>query len=283
DPAKLKAAIAAANRVYIFIHGIIGDTESMVKCVRSKVGTGHLKDHTDLVLCFDYENLNTKIEDNAAFLKQRLNDAGLAPGHNKNITLIAHSMGGLVSRWFVEQLGGNELVSRLVMLGTPNNGTPWADVRDMAQTLLTYAMNGAAFLKPWMFVLNIAGKVVGGTQLTLKQMDKDTGIYAMLNLDKDPMIPYAVVAGNTRDIIPDYDKTSSLISRVFTRVKKRGLYDALDLTLFKEANDVAVTNKSITIFGNTDNWVARPDIIFVPSDHMNYFNNKQALEKIANL
>ena len=40
------------------------------------------------------------------------------------ITLIAHSMGCLVSRWYVEQLGGKGKVGRLLLIGGPHAGTP---------------------------------------------------------------------------------------------------------------------------------------------------------------
>lgn len=40
------------------------------------------------------------------------------------ITLIAHSMGCLVSRWYVERLGGQRKVGRLLLMGGPHAGTP---------------------------------------------------------------------------------------------------------------------------------------------------------------
>jgi hypothetical protein len=50
-------------------------------------------------------------------------------------------MGGLVSRSFIEQGNGNEVVSHLIMVGTPNNGSPWATVHDLATTLLSFGLN----------------------------------------------------------------------------------------------------------------------------------------------
>lgn len=44
--------------------------------------------------------------------------------HNgKKVDIIAHSMGGLVSRWYIEKLNGKESVSKLITLGTPHYGT----------------------------------------------------------------------------------------------------------------------------------------------------------------
>jgi pSer/pThr/pTyr-binding forkhead associated (FHA) protein/pimeloyl-ACP methyl ester carboxylesterase len=42
------------------------------------------------------------------------------------VTIIAHSMGSLVSRYYVERLGGKSKVERLLMMGAPHNGGPKA-------------------------------------------------------------------------------------------------------------------------------------------------------------
>ena len=40
--------------------------------------------------------------------------------------LVAYSMGGLVSRYYIQKLGGDKRVRRFVTLSTPNHGTVWA-------------------------------------------------------------------------------------------------------------------------------------------------------------
>lgn len=42
------------------------------------------------------------------------------------VWIIAHSNGGVVARWYIEQLGGKDLVRRLFLLGSPWDGTPKA-------------------------------------------------------------------------------------------------------------------------------------------------------------
>lgn len=42
------------------------------------------------------------------------------------ITIIAHSMGSLVARYYVERLGGSKRVGRVIYLGAPHAGTPYA-------------------------------------------------------------------------------------------------------------------------------------------------------------
>jgi len=40
------------------------------------------------------------------------------------VDIVAHSMGGLVSRWYIEMGGGDKNVRKLIMLETPNSGIP---------------------------------------------------------------------------------------------------------------------------------------------------------------
>ena len=39
------------------------------------------------------------------------------------LTLVGHSLGGLLARWYVEELGGAERVRRVVTISTPHHGT----------------------------------------------------------------------------------------------------------------------------------------------------------------
>ncbi len=40
------------------------------------------------------------------------------------VDIVGHSEGGLMARWFVKHLGGDEIVRHVVTLGTPNRGLP---------------------------------------------------------------------------------------------------------------------------------------------------------------
>ncbi len=44
------------------------------------------------------------------------------------VDIIAHSMGGLDARWYIEELGGAENVNKLITLGTPHKGTEMANL-----------------------------------------------------------------------------------------------------------------------------------------------------------
>ena len=59
-----------------------------------------------------------------------------------HVDLVAHSMGGLISRYYISQImppntpDMRPKVSRLIMLGTPNMGSPCADVMNVAFEML---------------------------------------------------------------------------------------------------------------------------------------------------
>ena len=42
---------------------------------------------------------------------------------SKTVTIIAHSMGGIVARYYIQRLEGNKRVRRLITLGTPHKGS----------------------------------------------------------------------------------------------------------------------------------------------------------------
>ncbi|MBS1797057.1 MAG: hypothetical protein JSS81_24735 [Acidobacteria bacterium] len=59
-----------------------------------------------------------------------------------HVDIVAHSMGGLISRWYIDQLMPRDAgdfrppVAHLVMLGTPNMGSPCADVMNFTFEIL---------------------------------------------------------------------------------------------------------------------------------------------------
>jgi triacylglycerol lipase len=55
-------------------------------------------------------------------------DSLLAATGAKKVDIIAHSMGGLLARYFSKNLAGSEKIDGFVFLGTPNHGTTLADL-----------------------------------------------------------------------------------------------------------------------------------------------------------
>jgi hypothetical protein len=285
DPIQVRQRVAGAQRILLFIHGIIGDTASMVPSVQlAKLADGRpLAALYDLILTFDYENLNTTIEDNGRLLGERLAAAGLGPGHGKLLDSAAHSMGGLVSRWFIERAGGDQVVRRLVMLGTPNGGSPWPSVVDWALMALGFGLNHLTTI-PWpASVLGSLAGVLEKPTVSLQEMLPTAPVLVELNQSADPKIPYVMLAGNT-SLIPAATVSEgaggSLLSRLLARLTSpEFLHDAADPFFLDRANDIAVlvTSMENVAAGRTPVL----DVRLVACDHLSYFTVQAGLKGLA--
>jgi pSer/pThr/pTyr-binding forkhead associated (FHA) protein len=80
---------------------------------------GYEVDHDLLEFGYDFRQDNRRSATELGAAIERWNPA--AP-----ITIVAHSMGCLVARYYVERLGGKRRVERVVLLGGPHAGNPWA-------------------------------------------------------------------------------------------------------------------------------------------------------------
>jgi len=291
DPTEyaVKERVTKANRIVLFIHGIIGDTESMVPSVqRAKVQVNGQErplcdpDVYDLVLAFDYENLNTSIVDNARSLKQRLEAVGLGKGHGKTLHIVAHSMGGLVSRWFIEREGGKDIVNHLIMLGTPNNGSPWPNVVDFALPLLAIGLNGLA-VAAWPVsaigaLISLAGSAVSGADrnmtTALKEMQEESTLVSTLFASEPPGIPYTIIAGNTSIIQPKGVEAQRKIQALLNRLGKF----AIESPFMGLPNDIAVKVESIT---HLPARTPETKITEVACDHLTYFSDPAGVVALA--
>ncbi len=66
------------------------------------------------------------VQDLAAMIDQKIERLYKKYDFRGRISIIAHSKGGLIGRYYVKRLGGDQRVKTLITLGTPHNGSPWA-------------------------------------------------------------------------------------------------------------------------------------------------------------
>ncbi|QDV37457.1 caspase family protein [Tautonia plasticadhaerens] len=273
DVASVAQLVAGAKTILLYVHGIIGDTREMA----SSALRGGFADRYDLVLTFDYENLNTTIAENARLLGERLKAVGLGAGHGKQLDVVAHSMGGLVSRWFIEREGGNKVARRLVMLGTPNAGSPWPRVVDWATAALALGLNGLTGT-PWAASV-LGGLVAAGSdpRVTLREMLPGSETLTAMGQDGDPGIPYTILAGNT-SIIPAAREDGGPVSRLMARIfGTQALYRVANPFFLGSPNDVAVAIASMTQLGP-----GRAPLVPVETecDHLTYFRSPAGLASL---
>jgi pimeloyl-ACP methyl ester carboxylesterase len=263
DRDAVAAAVSRASSVLLYVHGIVGDTRGQV---RHGAASG-LDDLYDVVLAFDYENLHTRIEENADALEDALTAVGLGPGSGKVVDVVAHSMGGLVTRWFVERGRGKEMVSRVVLAGTPSGGSPWSQIQDWATAALGIGLNGLGLSLAWpaAVVTGLAG-LVERVDNSLDQMHVGSPFVSDLKRLADPRIPYTVLIGD-RSVAPD-TATRSLLGRLRLRAT-----DAVSaLAFLGEPNDIAVTVTSAT--GLPSGRSPESAVVRLGCDHMTYFSTE---------
>lgn len=271
---KLTDKVAAAEQpIALFIHGIIGDTTTAPAILRrAKLTDGsELYDKYDLLLTYDYENLKTPLMDTARDFQKQLAEIGLGPNHGKTLHVYSHSMGGLVSRCFIEMLNGKEVVTHLLQFGTPNGGSPYGNVAQWVTPLLSRALASGAAYQPYLAPLLGLRWFINNALETLKEMKTGSDFLKMLREEGSRgTVPYYIVNGDIR-LIPDVTTEElNFYQRILAKLDWR---DALDTVFFMAPTDIAVSVKSQQdIPGLHD----LPDAI--GSDHLSYFTNESSIK-----
>jgi pimeloyl-ACP methyl ester carboxylesterase len=266
------------KNIAVFVHGIIGDTETMPQSlVLGKDAMGNpLLNKYDAVLTLDYENLNTPIEANSQFFKERLEHIGLKSGHDKNVHIYAHSMGGLVSRYMIENLRGDEIANHLIMLGTPNGGSPMSALKDWIQMAISMALSKIALFAwataPMVFLFNKTMKEIG---VSLKQLNGNEPFLQNLAKTAQPQTPYTIIAGNTAltALLSENSEENKALKRLLGKLQSK----VLDEFLFGSPNDIAVGLESI----KNVKWVKEEEVIYSACDHMSYFSTPEGTKAMA--
>lgn len=269
DPVTVRARVAQAQRITLYVHGFTGETRTMLPDPEHAPSG-------ELILAFDYESIHTTVEKTARALKQRLAEVGLAAGHTREVRLVAHSLGGVVARWFIEREGGDKVVQKLVMLGSPNLGTPWPKIHQWATFGLGLALNGLSAVawpfKALAWLLNLT-EVVDNA---LDQIQPDADLLETLNASADPGRPYTLIAGNTA-IIPQALESGadSRLARLLTRLG----YGTASLAFLQKPNDTVVSVDSA--YGVPAGRQPAPRTLAAACDHVTFFNSEAGLQALA--
>lgn len=106
----------------VMIHGYSGSTSNFNTMESRLLNDGV---PSCAIYKFGYNSLGDSNKTSASKLKSFVDSALGSTGYS-TARLIAHSNGGLVSRWYRVFEGGSSKTSRLITLGTPHKGTTWA-------------------------------------------------------------------------------------------------------------------------------------------------------------
>jgi pimeloyl-ACP methyl ester carboxylesterase len=109
--------VEAAGTPILLVHGMI-DNRSIFTLLRR----GLRRRGFGKVVSINYSPLTADVRAAAAWLAEEVESLVAETGYER-VHVIGHSLGGLIARYYVTRLGGDERVHTLVTLGTPHGGT----------------------------------------------------------------------------------------------------------------------------------------------------------------
>jgi len=113
-----------SSKILLLVHGWTGRPTVWDELI-PKIQEETSPSYTD-IWTFGY-NSSWSINYNAELLAQYLETYA----NGSHVDIVAHSMGGLVSRSMIEQFNGAQYINKLITLGTPHKGSPLAVLRYM--------------------------------------------------------------------------------------------------------------------------------------------------------
>ena len=187
--------LMSAKKILLVVHGLFSDSLSTIE--QLQVLNQSKFDEYDCILGYDYDCITVPLDQSAKALKKDLMDLNIHSHEDKTIDVLAHSCGGLVTRWLIEQEGGAAYIKQLIMLGTPNAGSLYGKIegyRTFSLQLLELAANFIPNIVPGVGIAIKVLKYAGNLTPSLKQMSPDSDFLNKLNTSKDPAIPYTIIA-----------------------------------------------------------------------------------------
>lgn len=112
--------LMAAGTPIILVHGIMDN-----RSVFSVFGRALRRRGFGRVHAVNYGVLTGDLRDAARELRRAVEEVREATGADK-VHIVGHSLGGMIARYYVQRMGGDEAVDTLVTLGSPHTGTATA-------------------------------------------------------------------------------------------------------------------------------------------------------------
>jgi pimeloyl-ACP methyl ester carboxylesterase len=109
--------VEAAGTPILLVHGMV-DNRSIFTLLRR----GLRRRGFGRVLTLNYSPLTADVRTAAAQLSREVEQLVAETGYER-VHVVGHSLGGLIARYYVTRLGGDQRVHTLVTLGTPHSGT----------------------------------------------------------------------------------------------------------------------------------------------------------------
>ena len=116
-----RPASAAPGTPVIFVHGYTGSASNWTTAMTVFRSGGYSSSELFAYEYNSYGNNITNAQGLASYVSQVRSRTGAA-----QVDIVNHSMGGLVSLWYLKQLGGAQYVRHLASIAGANHGTTYA-------------------------------------------------------------------------------------------------------------------------------------------------------------
>jgi len=146
----------------LLVHGWRGSPEKWTE-LKKKLDDEGIVNHI-----FDYSPGLGDPRDYAVKLKDWIEKLRADTGYAGKFDIVCHSMGAMVSRWYMKELGGTENIRQWIGIAPVNNGAAIADMEFLVPDVLGWFFPGLI-----------------GTEEAVKQMKIKSPTLAMLNYDID--------------------------------------------------------------------------------------------------
>lgn len=119
---SVSAPALAQTEPIVFVHGYSGATSNFDTMVNRFTASGY---PAAKLYRFGYNSFQNSNKTSGEALSNFINTVRFYNG-NQRVSVVAHSNGGLVTRWHRVKLNGNADMRRFISLGTPHKGTTGA-------------------------------------------------------------------------------------------------------------------------------------------------------------
>jgi triacylglycerol lipase len=132
--------VVAARTPVVFVHGYTGSASNWTTAMSVFRAAGYASSELYAYEYNSYGDNRTNASGLASFVNQVRSRTGAA-----KVDIVNHSMGGLVSLWYLKQLGGTQYVNHLASIAGANHGTTFASAC-LAFVTCQQMMPGSSFV-----------------------------------------------------------------------------------------------------------------------------------------
>jgi hypothetical protein len=291
--------VSTAKKILLIIHGTFSSADAITTpLAKQKFLQRCLQDRRyDLILAFDHPSISVSPLINAVELTRALN------GTEADIDVIAHSRGGLVTRWWLEALGQSRGNKRAVLFGSPLDGTSLATAGCLRGWMswfanLNHAISDASDAVKNIFppltilsVLSRLGAVIGDVASKIPAIDVGValapGLMAMsrqgpelqrLNQNRKEWPQYFAVMSDFQPEGVGWKFWRVLQDQPILRIT-----DVVADRLFQGPNDLVVDNASTRVLSAGGSLIKTCHNFGSNSKvfHLNYFEQPESLKFVA--